>query len=55
MGRWVGGYPGYQYPFTDPNQGNSLLDNGGPSSNVHPTGGSETRPRKVNVMWLIKI
>jgi hypothetical protein len=55
MGRWVGGSPGYQYPFPDPGQNNALLDDGGPHANVQPTGGSETRPRNVNVMWLIKL
>jgi hypothetical protein len=54
IGRWVGGSPGYQYPFPDPNQDNALLDDGGPNPNVQATGGSESRPRNINVMWVIK-
>jgi uncharacterized protein (DUF2147 family) len=53
IGRWVGGFPGYC--LCDGGQNNALLDDGGPNEWTVSNGGSETRPRNVNVMWLIKI
>jgi hypothetical protein len=52
IGRWVG--PGYEWHFGDPGQNNSLLDDGGPDSSTTHAGGSESRPRNVNVTWIVK-
>jgi len=53
IGRWSGGYPGYS--LDDPTQDNAVLDDGNSGENTTHSGGSESRPRNVNVMWVIKL
>ncbi len=51
-GRYVGGHPGYS--LDDPGQNNALLDDGYNNEWTETTGSVESRPRNVNVMWVIK-